>query len=51
MRLLILTFFIIAVQAAETSGQNNQVQPWVVYPGGEGAGKGKHIVLISGDEE
>lgn len=25
--------------------------PWVVYPGGEGPGKGKHIVLISGDEE
>jgi hypothetical protein len=25
--------------------------PWVVYPGGEGAGKGKHIVFISGDEE
>lgn len=25
--------------------------PWVVYPGGDGPGKGKHIVLISGDEE
>src|SRR5581483_3012107 len=25
--------------------------PWVVYPGGEGPGKGKHIVLVSGDEE
>ena len=25
--------------------------PWVVYEGGEGAGKGKHIVLVSGDEE
>jgi type 1 glutamine amidotransferase len=25
--------------------------PWIVYPGGEGPGKGKHIVLISGDEE
>lgn len=24
---------------------------WVVYEGGDGAGKGKHIVLISGDEE
>ncbi len=24
---------------------------WVVYEGGEGAGKGKHIVLVSGDEE
>ena len=27
---------------------NNQ---WVVYEGHEGAGKGKHIVLVSGDEE
>jgi type 1 glutamine amidotransferase len=26
-------------------------QPWVVYPGGEGPGKGKQIVLVSGDEE
>lgn len=25
--------------------------PWVTYPGGEGPGKGKHIVLIAGDEE
>ncbi len=24
---------------------------WVTYPGGEGPGAGKHIVLISGDEE
>src|SRR6476659_3352896 len=31
-----------AVQAAD---------PWVVYEGSEGPGKGKHIVLISGDEE
>jgi type 1 glutamine amidotransferase len=25
--------------------------PWVVYPGGDGPGKGKHVVLVSGDEE
>ncbi len=25
--------------------------PWLVFEGGEGAGKGKHIVLVSGDEE
>lgn len=25
--------------------------PWVVYQGNEGPGKGKHIVLVSGDEE
>ena len=25
--------------------------PWVVYEGGDGPGKGKNIVLVSGDEE
>src|SRR3954451_2633587 len=25
--------------------------PWVVYKGGEGVGKGKKVVLVSGDEE
>jgi hypothetical protein len=25
--------------------------PWAVYEGGEGLGKGKHIVLVSGDDE
>lgn len=25
--------------------------PWVVYEGGDGPGKGKHIVFVSGDEE
>src|SRR5919109_1478508 len=25
--------------------------PWVVYEGGDGPGKGKHLVFVSGDEE
>jgi type 1 glutamine amidotransferase len=25
--------------------------PWIVFEGGDGPGKGKHIVLLSGDEE
>jgi len=25
--------------------------PWLVFPGGDGPGKGRHVVLISGDEE
>jgi len=29
-------------------GQDN---PWLVFEGGDGPGKGKHIVLISGDQE
>src|SRR5262245_50638562 len=28
-----------------------ETSPAVVYEGGDGAGKGKHIVLVSGDEE
>lgn len=28
-----------------------QAGKWVVYPGGPGIGSGKHVVLISGDEE
>jgi type 1 glutamine amidotransferase len=26
-------------------------EQWVTYPGGEGPGRGKHVVLVSGDEE
>jgi len=32
------------------ANQNND-KPWVVYEGKQGAGKGKHIVFVSGDEE
>jgi len=32
-------------------GAQDPSRPWVVYEGGDGPGKGKHIVLISGDEE
>ncbi len=41
---------VISVAAISTTlaapGQN----PWVVYGGGEGPGKGKHIVFITGEE-
>jgi hypothetical protein len=33
------------------AGRSKAADPWVVYEGGDGPGKGKHIVLISGDEE
>ena len=33
------------------AGQARAEDPWVVYQGGDGPGKGKHIVLIAGDEE
>ena len=41
---LLLGLFLVASSA-------RAADPWVVYEGGEGPGKGKHIVLISGDEE
>ena len=33
------------------AGRAAAEESWVVYPGGEGPGKGKQIVLVSGDEE
>ena len=39
----------LAIVLATTALQ--AADPWVVYPGGDGPGKGKSIVLISGDEE
>lgn len=42
-----LGMLLVAVSAATVRGED----PWVVYPGGEGPGHGKHIVLVSGDEE
>src|SRR5687767_11952011 len=44
MKLLSALFAVITVTA---SAQD----PWVAYPGGEGPGKGKHVVLLAGDEE
>jgi hypothetical protein len=47
MRNLFIFSFIVFFTCLEAYAQNS----WLTYPGGEGAGKGKHIVLISGDEE
>lgn len=46
---LIHIIVIIIFSTACSAGQ--PVQQWVTYNGTEGPGKGKHIVLISGDEE
>lgn len=42
-----------AVVAAATlvGSHASAADPWVVYDGYDGPGKGKHIVLVSGDEE
>ena len=44
-RLLLLSFVLTFLSPSVRAAQ------WVVNEGGDGPGKGKHIVLISGDEE
>ena len=46
MRILLI---LCAALALTTTAQADN--PWVVYEGKEGPGKGKHVVLVSGDEE
>ena len=46
-RILALIGLIVCGAVAPTLAQ----EQWVVYQGGEGPGKGKHVVLVSGDEE
>ena len=42
----------VSLVALATSSASADDNPWVVYPGGSsGIGKGKHIVLVSGDDE
>jgi hypothetical protein len=40
-----LGFLFVTAAAAQAA------DPWVVYPGGDGPGAGKHVVLVAGDEE
>jgi hypothetical protein len=42
---------LLAVAAGLAGAARADDNPWVVYEGGDGPGKGKHIVLVSGDEE
>jgi type 1 glutamine amidotransferase len=45
------TFFVALFACSVALSGSAADDPWVVYPGGEGPGRGKHIVLVSGDEE
>jgi hypothetical protein len=45
------TLALAALAALTVAGARAADDPWVVFPGGDGPGKGKHVVLISGDEE
>src|SRR5437763_855248 len=46
-----LALFVCFLVAGVLAGPARSAHPWVVYPGGDGPGKGKHFVLVSGDEE
>lgn len=48
--LLAITLATLASTAASTAALAAD-DPWLVFEGGEGPGKGRHIVLVSGDEE
>jgi hypothetical protein len=47
---IVVGIFALVVALAQAS-PSTQETPWVTYQGKEGPGLGKHIVLISGDEE
>src|SRR5262245_29210793 len=47
-RILMLMMVCIATQFTNSAQADD---PWIVLEGREGPGKGKHVVLISGDEE
>jgi len=49
MKKLLLRTCVLAVLAASASAQADD--RWIVFPGEEGPGKGKHVVLIAGDNE
>src|SRR5438128_11339024 len=44
-------FLLLAVYLSLTAASVQAADPWVLYDGFDGPGKGKHIVLVSGDEE
>lgn len=46
-----LSMLAIAIIGAIHSVQAAAADPWAVYEGQDGPGKGKHVVLVSGDEE
>src|SRR5947199_2646470 len=49
-RLLVLLVPLLLASSLTARGDQDE-KPWVVYDGAEGPGKGKHLVLVSGDEE
>ena len=50
-KVMLLALAMTFVMTMSAHADSHKKKQWIVYPGGEGPGKGKHVVLISGDEE
>ncbi len=48
---MLVTRTALALSLLALAAAGRAADPWVVYEGGDGPGKGKHVVLVSGDEE
>jgi hypothetical protein len=46
-----LWMLVLAVLACLLLDGRASAEPWVVFEGGEGQGRGKHLVFVTGDEE
>jgi type 1 glutamine amidotransferase len=42
---------LLIVLSGSPAGPARAADPWLLFPGGDGPGKGKRVVLVSGDEE
>ena len=51
MRAIAFTFIVSSSFCWPLGAPADEVGPWVTYPGTKGTGEGKHVVLVSGDEE
>jgi hypothetical protein len=51
LRLALPAVSLLAVLLGLSAGPARAADPWLVFEGGDGPGKGKHVVLVSGDEE
>jgi hypothetical protein len=49
--LVLLSLFVLPFALPPSASALDKTEPWLTIEGGEGPGKGKHVVLVSGDEE
>src|SRR5437660_617455 len=50
-RMIGVSYLALALLARLAAARARAANPWLTFEGGEGPGKGKHVVLVSGDEE